>query len=90
MSAETLKLMSGFEAASEDAWRALVDKALKGGDFEKRLVTKTADGLTVNPLYARRPDAELITRANIGQPWQLSARVDHPDAKRPMNLLSMT
>ncbi len=82
MSAETLKLMSGFEAASEDAWRALVDKALKGGDFEKRLVTKTADGLTVNPLYARRPDAELITRANIGQPWQLSARVDHPDAKK--------
>ena len=82
MSAETLKLMSGFEAASEEAWRALVDKALKGGDFEKRLVTKTADGLTVNPLYSRRPDAELITRANIGQPWQLSARVDHPDAKK--------
>lgn len=81
MSADTLKLMSGFDAVSEETWRALVDKALKGGDFEKRLVTKTADNLPIAPLYARRAGAQSVARADVGQPWKLSARVDHPDAK---------
>ncbi len=47
-------LASGFPAAKYDQWRAMVDKALKGADFDKRLVAKTADGLTINPLYARK------------------------------------
>jgi methylmalonyl-CoA mutase len=47
------RLAEGFPAASLDQWRALVDKALKGADFEKRLVRRTADGLKINPLYTR-------------------------------------
>ena len=43
----------GFPAATFEQWRALVDKALKGADFEKRLVSRTADGLKINPLYTR-------------------------------------
>ena len=46
-------LAEGFPAAKLDRWRALVDKALKGADFEKRLVKRTADGLKIKPLYAR-------------------------------------
>jgi methylmalonyl-CoA mutase len=46
-------LASGFPPAKIDQWRALVDKALKGADFDKRLVTKTADGIAVQPLYTR-------------------------------------
>jgi methylmalonyl-CoA mutase len=46
-------LAEGFPAAKLDQWRALVDKALKGADFEKRLVKRTADGLKIKPLYAR-------------------------------------
>ena len=45
------RLADGFPAATLDHWRALVEKALKGADFEKRLVKRTADGLTINPLY---------------------------------------
>lgn len=48
-----LRFNEGFPAADETAWRALVDKALKGGDFEKRLVSRTADGLAIRPLYTR-------------------------------------
>ncbi|MEQ8825566.1 MAG: methylmalonyl-CoA mutase family protein [Filomicrobium sp.] len=81
MTADTLKLTSGFDTVSEEAWRALVDKALKGGDFEKRLVSKTADGLRIDPLYDRQADAGKISRADAGHPWRLSARVDHPDRK---------
>lgn len=48
------KLASDFAAAKLELWRAMVDKALKGADFEKRLVSKTADGLRVEPLYTRK------------------------------------
>jgi methylmalonyl-CoA mutase len=48
-----LELASGFEPATVDKWRQLVDKALKGADFERRLVAKTADGLRIEPLYTR-------------------------------------
>ncbi len=34
--------------------KALVDKALKGADFDKRLVARTADGIAIKPLYARK------------------------------------
>lgn len=79
MSADILKLASDFPAASEAQWRELVAKALKGGDFEKRLVSTTADGLRIEPLYQRRGDARPVSGASAGRPWRVSARVDHPD-----------
>jgi methylmalonyl-CoA mutase len=47
------RLAEGFPAATVERWRALVDKALKGADFDKRLVTRTDDGLRIKPLYTR-------------------------------------
>lgn len=70
---------SQFPKATEADWRALVEKALKGADFEKRLVSKTADGLRIDPLYPRREGAQPVVSAHAGQPWRVSARVDHPD-----------
>ncbi|MBK9079753.1 MAG: methylmalonyl-CoA mutase small subunit [Hyphomicrobium sp.] len=49
-----LTIASDFAAAKLDQWRAMVDKALKGSDFDKRLVSKTADGLRIEPLYTRK------------------------------------
>jgi methylmalonyl-CoA mutase len=46
-------LAGDFEPANYETWRGLVDKALKGGDFDKRLVATTADGLKIDPLYTR-------------------------------------
>ncbi len=46
-----LKLAEVFEPPSRDQWTKLVEKVLKGADFEKRLVSKTADGLRIEPLY---------------------------------------
>jgi methylmalonyl-CoA mutase len=34
-------------------WRAAVEQELKGGSIEKKLVTRTADGIDVQPLYRR-------------------------------------
>lgn len=35
------------------AWRAQVEKDLKGADFNKRLVTRTPEGIALQPLYSR-------------------------------------
>ncbi|HNB93701.1 MAG TPA: hypothetical protein PLX07_01890, partial [Microthrixaceae bacterium] len=43
-------LAGGFDPADEEAWLAAVDKVLKGAPFTK-LVGRTADGVTVQPLY---------------------------------------
>lgn len=48
-----LTLAAEFTQASRDQWKALVEKALKGADFEKRMVSRTADGLRIEPLYTR-------------------------------------
>lgn len=70
---------TAFPAATEADWRALVEKALKGADFEKKLVSKTADGLRIEPLYKRREGAAPVMTGHAGEPWRVSARVDHPD-----------
>lgn len=46
-------LASDFPTPDRDLWVRLVEKALKGGDFEKRMVSHTADGLRIEPLYTR-------------------------------------
>jgi methylmalonyl-CoA mutase len=46
-------LAAEFEPATREAWLALVAKVLKGADFDKRLVSRPAGGLTVQPLYTR-------------------------------------
>jgi methylmalonyl-CoA mutase len=42
---------AAFPPATVDQWRAIVDKALKGAPFEKRLVTRLYEGIAVQPLY---------------------------------------
>lgn len=83
-------LASGFEPANYETWRQLVEKALKGADFDKRLVARTADGLRIKPLYTRAdelkvavPGAAPFTRGTKAQPdglgWQIHQRVCEPD-----------
>jgi len=69
-----------FPNPTEADWRARVEAVLKGGDFTKKLVSRTHDGLPIQPLYQRRADATLATGAAPGQPWRVMCRVDHPDA----------
>lgn len=44
-------LATGFTQASREAWMALVDRAIRGADFEKKMVSKTDDGLRIEPIY---------------------------------------
>ncbi|MFQ3667334.1 MAG: methylmalonyl-CoA mutase family protein [Fimbriimonadaceae bacterium] len=67
-----------FPPVSTAEWMSVVEKDLKGADFEKRLVAKTEDGLRIQPIY----------RADSGTPvpvpvppktWRIQQTVFAPD-----------
>lgn len=80
-----LPYLDAFPAPSHDAWRAAVDKVLKGADFEKRLVGRTADGIRIEPLYAGATPAARALRAAPGR-WHVAARLDHPQPQQAREL----
>lgn len=91
-----LDLAAGYPDATADAWRQAVDGVLKGGSFE-RLVTTTADGIAVQPLYTAAdtatdgdesglPGHAPFVRGCDPAPrssgaWDLRSRIDHPDPR---------
>ncbi len=74
-----LPLASEFPPATREQWLKLVDGVLKGAPFDKKLVGRTYDGLRIEPLYAGRADASPLAARAPSAPWQIMARVDHPD-----------
>lgn len=72
-------LAANFDSGTHEAWVKLVEKALKGGDFEKRMVSHTADGIRIEPLYSQVPAAKGVTRGEAERPWRICQRLDHPD-----------
>jgi methylmalonyl-CoA mutase len=71
-------LAANFAPATREDWRKLVDAVLKGAPFE-RLRSTTYDGLAIEPLAARRADAQPRSGRRGAAPWQALARIDHPD-----------
>jgi methylmalonyl-CoA mutase len=83
-------------SADEGAWRALVEKGLKGAGWDK-LTAKTADGLAIAALY-REPDIATATDVSgvpgaapfvrgaampgAAAPWAIRQMFDHPDPER--------
>jgi methylmalonyl-CoA mutase len=53
MEQERLKLAADFPPVERATWRKIVEeKELKGVPFEKKMVTKTLEGIDIQPLYA--------------------------------------
>jgi methylmalonyl-CoA mutase len=76
-------LVPEFEPPTHEEWLALVAKVLKGADFDKRLVARTADGLAIQPLYTR---ADAVASAALGGRtayfpggWDIRQRHAEPD-----------
>jgi methylmalonyl-CoA mutase len=59
---ENKKLFEEFPPVSTQEWEAVIEKDLKGADYNKKLVWRTAEGFNVKPYY-RAEDL-----ANI--PWK--------------------
>lgn len=87
-----MPLAAGFDAASRDQWMGLVEKVLGGSDFDRKLVSRTADGLSVLPLYTSEdspapagmpgtaPHLRGATAAGYGDRWDIRQRHDLIDA----------
>lgn len=45
------QLLSEFPPATPEAWRAAAEKLLKGAPFEKKLITRTHEGIDLQPIY---------------------------------------
>ena len=73
---DDLSSAADFPPASREDWLRLVRAALKDRPFE-RLVSRTYDGIPIEPLYGRAANAHPV--ASRRGPWAIQARVDHPD-----------
>ena len=83
---EGVTLADGFPVPTRAAWRALAEAALKGGDFDRRLIARTADGVPLGPLDtaedAPPPAPPLWPPRAPERPWEVRTRVSHPDPVR--------
>ena len=68
-----------FAPLDQDGWRQLVDKVLKDASYEETLVSKTDEGIRIEPIYPRAA----IENNRHGRPgkhgWHMIQRIDHPD-----------
>ncbi|QFU15961.1 methylmalonyl-CoA mutase family protein [Microvirga thermotolerans] len=75
---DDLALAAEFPTSSREQWLRLVEGVLKGADFERKLVSRTYEGLAIQPLYPKAEGTSPIARAEPG-PWRIAQRMDHPD-----------
>jgi len=104
MTEDRLVLAGEFPAADYQQWRGLVDKVLKGAPFDKKLVTRTYEGIALQPLYTQAdwaaagdpsglPGQQPFTRGGraIGSAahgWDIRQVVDHPELDQANRLLT--
>ncbi|RAX43064.1 methylmalonyl-CoA mutase family protein [Rhizobium tropici] len=73
-----------FDQTDRKGWLKLVERALKGQDFEETLVSRTDDGIAIEPLYQRRTDGMPLSRQRADMPWTVIQRMDDPGTERAL------
>lgn len=86
------QLFNEFPPISTEEWEMLINKDLKGADYEKKLVWKTNDGYKVNPYYRAEdlanidylntlPDHFPYTRGNryANNEWEVVQEISEKD-----------
>ena len=75
-----MKLFEEFTPVTTEQWMDQVTKDLKGADYDKRLVTKTLDGLTIKPIYRKEDRPALLRPAKEGENnWLVREQIRQPD-----------
>jgi methylmalonyl-CoA mutase len=74
-----LPLAAEFPAATQEQWRKLAEAVLAGARFEERLVSRSADGLPIGPLYPRGGADAIVPARGPGAAWNIRQRLDLPD-----------
>ncbi len=84
MSTDESSLAAGFAAPGLEAWRALVDKGLRGAGFDEALVRRTADGIARGPLRTAADDP--ASAGIAGQFPFVRGITAHSDAHHPWHI----
>lgn len=74
---EKLKLKDLFPPHTYEQWREVVEKQLKGAPFEKKLVTKSYEGIDIQPMYFQH-DIENLPHLDAypgGEPYVRGSRL---------------
>ena len=73
-----------FRTGTEADWRAMVEKVLRGADYEQTLVTLSDDGIARGPLFTKDDsgDQTRVSRfagpAMENRPWCIGTLIAHP------------
>lgn len=95
MADEQLTFAEGFTMPTYDEWVGEVEKALKGAPFDKKMLNRTYEGITLRPIYTRNdwppqgdpsgfPGAMPFTRGGHAagtraENWDVRQAFAHPD-----------
>lgn len=95
MTDQQLTFAEGFPMPTYDEWVGEVEKALKGAPFDKKMLNRTYEGITLRPIYTRNdwppqgdpsgfPGAMPFTRGghaagNRVDNWDVRQACAHPD-----------
>ncbi len=63
-STDGARLLSDFSFSTYAEWRQAAEQTLKGAPFEKRLITKTYEGIELQPIYLQEDAAALPQAAS--------------------------
>ncbi|MBO7230805.1 MAG: methylmalonyl-CoA mutase small subunit [Bacteroidaceae bacterium] len=88
---EKEKLFNKFQAVSSEDWKNKIIEDLKGADYEKKMIWRTAEGFDVNPFYRKedlpagceneQPGKYPFTRGNrTDNNWLVRQDIDITDA----------
>ncbi len=94
MSEQQKKLFEEFPPVSKQEWKDLIMKDLNGGDYQKKMVWHTIDGIEVEPLYTAEdienigfskgaPGVFPFARGNksIDNSWEICQTINASDVK---------
>src|SRR3954454_2599038 len=76
---DPLALAAEFPPAAREQWLELVGRVLKESPSEDKLAASTADGIGIQALPPRCPNAQPVVARVPGTRWQVMQRIDHPD-----------
>ncbi len=92
-----LRLNNEFPLPTYEEWKAQVEADLKGASFEKKLITKTYEGIDLKPIYTRKdienlphlknfPGSENYVRGTrasgyTDQSWLICQEIPYADAE---------
>ena len=61
----TERLFAEFPPTTDAEWRKAAEESLHGAPFEKRLVTRTPEGIDLQPIYTRAD----LEKLSLGESW---------------------